>query len=134
MDAFEGDLEISWAPPKEDLFGPMTFVGVSSAGAVVGGIELWQNQRDRYWFLELLIRAQAPEYRGLGIDLAQAAMDWVLPFSTGAKYGVRVHAMTREPDAVRFWTRRLGRVPDFDDAFMRSPDYHFPAVGWVILA
>jgi NAD(P)-dependent dehydrogenase (short-subunit alcohol dehydrogenase family) len=107
-----------------------------SDGQVVAGVELWQQQRDRYWFLEMLIRDQARIYAGVGAEVAKAAIAWLSRFlrETGSPYGVRVHAMAQEERAVKFWTSLTGRGPDFDDAYQRAGEFRFPAVGWVIIA
>lgn len=126
--------ECSWAPSPEALFGPMTLTARSDA-QVVAGVELWQQPRDRYWFLEMLIRDQSPAYKGVGAQVARAAIAWVVQMATsGGTYGVRVHAMVREAGAVKFWTELMGREPDFDDAYQKTAKYFFPAVGWIILA
>jgi len=102
-----------------------------SEGRVVGGVYLFQNRRDQYWFLEVLIRNPASEYAGVGFDVVQAAARWWKRFaSTG--WQLRVHSMKREVRAVKWWTRYIGRPPDFEDAFLRTASYYFEAFGWVI--
>jgi hypothetical protein len=123
--------ETSWAP--QPLFGPLQTVGRAPTGAVVGGVELWQQQRDKFWFLEGLIRDQSDEYRGLGVDVVTAAIArWRSDFSANG-YGLRVHAMSSEKSAVRWWTRYLGREPNFSDAYVKSGVHRFDAVGWIIV-
>jgi GNAT superfamily N-acetyltransferase len=131
MDALESeDRVVSWAAPEDRQHGPYTFLA-RSEGRIVAGVELWQQQRDRYWFLEVLVRDQSPRYKGVGHELVDAALEWLAGVNRNG-YGVRVHAMAREDIAVRFWTRHLNREADFTDAFIRSRTFHFPAVGWVI--
>ncbi len=131
LSAIDGEREVSWAAPAESMAGPLTIVAVSDEDAVVAGVEMWQQQRDRFWFLEVLVRDQAPVYKGAGAAVANAAIAWLVGHSD---YGIRVHAMARETRAVAFWSRLLGRAPDFSDAFQRSRGFYFPAVGWVIRA
>jgi hypothetical protein len=102
-----------------------------SAGRVVGGVYLYQNRRDRFWFLEVLIRDQATEYEGVGLDVVEAAAAWWRRYGAQG-YQLRVHSMQRETKAVDWWIRYVGRPPDFTDAFIRNRSYDFPAVGWVI--
>jgi hypothetical protein len=140
MDAMEKPMthpgrECSWAAAPAFMAGPMTLVARFD-GEVIAGVELWRQDRDRFWFLEMLIRDQAPAYKGVGAEVAEAAIAWLWGYlkASGERYGVRVHAMTKEEGAVKFWTRLLGRDPDFDDAFQRTADFYFPAVGWIIEA
>src|SRR5258708_26289788 len=86
--------ECSWRPELERLGGPLPTTAVSG-GRVVGGVYLFQNQRDRYWFLEVLIRDQAPEYRGVGIEVVEAAVAW-WKSNAADRYQLRVHSMQRE--------------------------------------
>jgi hypothetical protein len=126
--------ESSWAPSPHELAGPLTQVALSD-GEVVAGVELWQNLRDRYWFLEGLIRNQDDKFRGAGRDVVAMALAWladVLP-NSGRRYGVRVHAMAKETDAVAWWTRYLRRGPDLDTAYMKTADFFFPAFGWILV-
>jgi hypothetical protein len=126
--------ECSWAPSPDELAGPLTQVALSD-GEVVAGVEIWQNLGDRFWFLEGLIRNQDDKFRGAGRDVVAMALAWlsdVLP-NSGRLYGVRVHAMARETDAIAWWTRYLGRTPDFDTAYMKTADFFFPAVGWILV-
>lgn len=138
MDALELPItdpsrECSWVAPPAQQFGPLTLTARSS-GRVIAGVELWQQQRDRYWFLEMLIRDQASDYAGAGRDVARAAVDWLQGFilEANSPYGIRVHAMSRETRAVNFWTKFLGRGPDSTKHFQRGGGFTFPAVGWII--
>jgi hypothetical protein len=126
--------ECSWAAPPELQAGPLTLIATAKH-QVVAGVELWQQLRDRYWFLEGLVRNQAPAYKGVGREVATAAMAYLFDVieGSGGRYGMRVHAMSREVGAVKFWTDLMNRKPDFEDAFMKTPDYLFPAVGWIIV-
>jgi len=119
----------SWAPPP--LHGPRTTLAMVGQ-KVIAGVELWQRRGPTSWFLENLIRDQAPEFKGVGRDVVEAAMRW-----WHATYGryiteVRVHAMAREPVAVRWWTDFLQRPPDYSGEFIQSGSMTFPAVGWVV--
>jgi hypothetical protein len=123
-------LECSWMADRKRVAGPLPIVAVV-CGQVVGGVYLLQNQRDGYWFMDNLIRDPADKYRGVGRDVVDAAVIWW--HAHGSKgYELRVHSMVREPEAVAWWTRYIGRPPDFRDAFMRARSLVFPAVGWVI--
>jgi hypothetical protein len=122
--------ECSWRPELQQYAGPIPTVAVS-ARRVVGGVYLFQNQRDHYWFLDVLIRDPADEYRGVGRDVVQAAVVWFKRYA-GDSWQLRVHSMKRETVAVDWWARFVGRPPDFADAFIRTPSYFFPAFGWVI--
>ncbi len=123
--------ETSWAAPPDQQYGPMTML-VRSEQRVVAGVELWHQHRDRYWFLENLVRDQSPEFKGVGHDVVDAALAWFVGIVRNC-YGLHVHAMAGEPVTVRFWTRQVGREPDFADAYIRSRTFHFPAVGWIIV-
>jgi hypothetical protein len=120
----------SWAP--QPLYGPLTTTAIS-AGGVAGGVELWERQKGQiYWFLENLIRDPSTAYKGVGVELVSSAIGW-----WRANYGryqteLRVHSILRENGAVQWWTRFLGRPPDFTDAFIRSRGFKFDAVGWII--
>lgn len=122
--------ECSWRPEPKRLAGPLPTVAIS-AGRVVGGVYLYQNRRDLYWFLEVLIRDPADEYRGVGFDVVQSAAAWWKRYASAGSQ-LRVHSMHREKTAVAWWTRYVGRSPDFADAFIRTPSYYFPAFGWLI--
>ena len=126
--------ECSWAANPDQLAGPLTQVALSD-GEVVAGVELWQNLRDRFWFLENLIRNQDERYRGVGSDVVSMAVAWLSEVirDSGRRYGLRVHAMAKEQGAVAWWTRYLGRGPDFDTAYMKVGDLVFPAFGWIIM-
>jgi hypothetical protein len=60
-----GDKQCSWAETPDELAGPLTEVAPED-GNVIAGVELFQNKRDRYWFLDGLIRNQDAKYRGAG--------------------------------------------------------------------
>jgi hypothetical protein len=122
--------ECSWRPEVDRYAGPLATVAVS-AGRVVGGVYLFQNQRDHYWFLDVLIRDPAAEYRGVGFDVVRGAASWFKQYAADG-WQLRVHSMTRETNAAAWWTRYVGRAPDFADAFIRTPKYFFPAFGWVM--
>lgn len=126
--------ECSWAAPENQQQGPWT-VRAMSNGQVIAGVELWMQHRDRYWFLEMLIRDQAATYAGVGREVAMSAIGWVsrLLEETRSPYGLRVHAMAREKRAVKFWTDLIGRQPDNTDHFQRGREFTFPAVGWLII-
>jgi hypothetical protein len=126
--------QCSWAANPNELAGRLTQVALSG-DAVVAGVELWQNQRDRYWFLEGLIRNQSRRFKGAGREVVSMAVAYVSDVikDSGRRYGLRVHAMSRELDAVAWWTRYVGRTPDFDTAYMRINDLVFSAVGWVLV-
>jgi len=121
----------SWAAPEDEQHGPYTFLA-RSEGRIVAGVQLWQQQRDRYWFLEMLVRDQSAKFSGVGHELVDAALEWLAGVNRNG-YGALVHAMAGEEIAVRFWTRHLRREADFADAFIQSGDFRFPAVGWVIV-
>ncbi len=123
--------ECSWAAEPARMYGPLSTVAMS-AGKVIGGVELWENQRDRFWFLELLVRDQASEFKGVGADLVRAAVGWWIDKYSPYGLSLRVHSMAREAGAVQWWTKYIGRQPDFADAFIRNADYLFSAVGWII--
>ena len=123
--------QCSWAPDPANLYGPLTTVAMS-AGKVIGGVELWHNYRDAFSFLEMLIRDQAPEFKGVGADLVRAAVSWWIANYASFGYELRVHSMVRETGAVGWWTRYMSRPSDFTDAFIRHGDFYFPAVGWII--
>ena len=127
--------EVSWAPPPGQLSHPWTQLAKDiNSGDVVAGIELYENRRDHFWFLEGLVRNPAPEFKGVGAAVVDAAIAWVMHFLDDIKSskGVRVHAMARDLGAVKWWTGYFGRPPDFTDAFVKTPSYHFPAVGWEV--
>jgi len=124
------NVECSWMGDRQRVAGPLAIVAVSG-GQVVGGVDLFQNQRDKYWFMDNLIRDPAPDYRGVGIDVVDAAKAWWNTHGSNG-YQLRVHSMVREAKAVAWWTRYVGRPPDFTDAFRRVRSYDFAAVGWVI--
>ena len=125
MDAFESpDRIASWAAPEDEQHGPYTFLARSES-RIVAGIELWQQQRERFWFLEMLVRDQSPRFKGVGHEVVNAALEWLAEMNRNG-YGVRVHAMAREDVAVRFWTRHLGREPDLTTGFIRSGGFFFP--------
>ena len=62
--------------PRTGSTGPYTFLA-RSEGRIIAGVELWQQQRDRYWFLEVLVRDQSPRYKGVGHELVDAALEWL---------------------------------------------------------
>ena len=126
--------ECSWAAPSDQQQGPWTLRAMAN-GQVIAGVELWMQHRDRYWFLEMLIRDQAPAYAGVGREVARNAFGWVSQYldATRSPYGLRVHAMAREVRAVNFWTGLIGREPDARNHFQRGRDFTFPAVGWTII-
>jgi hypothetical protein len=134
----ENGWECSWSAPPEALAGPATFVARLEDGELVAGVELWRQDRDRYWFLEGLIRNLDPAFKSAGFDIVNAALQWVErridESESESGYGVRVHAMSREATAVKFWSRYLDRRQDFGDAFIKTADYRFPALGWIIRA
>jgi len=120
--------ECSWAPPPEQLSWPHEFLA-KVGDQVVGGLALYKNTRDGYWFVENVIRDQRDTYRGVGRDLVRAALNFL--WSSGVRH-VRVHSLVAEPISGRYWRRLLGREPDFDDAYLRAGDFEFKAVGWII--
>ena len=122
--------ECSWRAGPELMAGPLPTIAVST-GHVVGGVYLWQNRRDGYWFFEVLIRDPAAEYRGVGFEVVKAAAAWWKRYASDG-WQLRVHSMQREAKAVAWWTRYVGRPPDFTDAFIRTRTYSFDAVGWTI--
>ncbi len=130
MDAFRG-ADVSWGAEPERMFGPLT-TEARVGGRVVGGVELWQQQRDEFWFLEAMIRDPAPEFKGVGADVLRATIEWWRVTYAGTGYGLRVHSMVREEAAASWWTWQIGRPPDFTDAFVRNSHHVFPAVGWIL--
>ena len=122
--------ECSWRPEPERVAGPLPTIAVSGE-RVVGGVYLMQNRRDGYWYLEVLIRDPAAKFRGVGFDVVEAAVAWWKRYASDG-WQLRVHSMKREARAVDWWTRYVGRPPDFEGAFIRTRSYFFPAVGWVI--
>ena len=125
------EADVSWAADEHQMAGPLTTVARVD-GRVVAGIELWHQRHDRFWFLEGLIRDQAQEFRGVGIDLFHAVFSWWMQNFGDEGEPLKVHSMVRERDAVRWWTRRIGRPPDFIDAYIESGNYRFEAVGWIL--
>jgi GNAT superfamily N-acetyltransferase len=124
------DRQTSWVPSPDVLYGPKTLVA-RAQGQIIAGIELWQQQRDRYWFLEGLIRDPASQFRGVGHELVDSAIGWFDRVNVNS-YGLRVHSMVREAAAVRFWTQHFQRDPDFTGAFVRWRGFDFRVVGWII--
>ncbi len=132
LDAQIDGAEVSWAAESDRMFGPLTTVARIGGGEVIGGVELWQQQRDKFWFLEGLIRNPAAEFKGVGIDLFQSAFRWWMENFADFGEPLKVHSMVREESAVRWWTWQIGRDPDFTDAYIRNGDYYFEAVGWIL--
>jgi len=123
--------KVSWVPPKKKLFGPVTFVAISG-DRVIGGVDLYQNQRDGYWFLEQMIRDQAPGFHGVGKPLYDAAVAWLVSTLQGGYFELRVHSLNKEQRSLRFWTNYVfQRSPDFRDAFVKSRGKTFDAVYWI---
>jgi hypothetical protein len=119
--------ECSWAPPPEQLSWPHEF-NAKVGAQVVGGLALYKNLRDGYWFVENVIRDQSDAYKGVGQDLVRAALTFL--WSSGVTH-VRVHSLVPEQRSGRYWRWLLGREPDFD-AYLRAGDFEFKAVGWII--
>jgi hypothetical protein len=120
----------SWAP--RPLHGPRTtlaFVGER----VVGGAELFQRQNRPSWFLDNLVRDPSPEFKGVGREVAQAAIGWwlVLNRHRHLDQPLRVHAMVREKHAWDWWAWFFNRPPDFSGAFVEARGLRFDAVGWI---
>ena len=119
--------ECSWAPPPEQLSWPHEF-NAKVGAQVVGGLALYKNLRDGYWFVENVIRDQSDAYKGVGQDLVRAALTFL--WSSGVTH-VRVHSLVPEQRSGLYWRWLLGREPDFD-AYLRAGDFEFKAVGWII--
>ncbi len=126
--------ECSWAAPDDMQGGPWTFVARSDDGQVIAGVELLPQKRDRFWYLDMLVRDQAWNYKGVGAAIANKAIGWLMRETEAGPCGVRLHAMERERRLVDWWNELLVQQPDFRDAFVRTADHHFPAVGWIIRA
>jgi hypothetical protein len=131
MDAQVTGAEISWAAEPSRMFGPLT-TAARAEDKVIGGLEVWHQQRDRFWFLEGLIRDQAPEFKGVGADMYRATLQWWIDTFAGFGDPLKVHSMVREEGAVGWWTTQIGRPPDFTDAFIKNDPYYFEAVGWIL--
>lgn len=114
---------------------PSAFVARSDDGRVIAGVEIWKQIGDRFCYLDLLVRDQAQEYRGVGKEVALEAIGWLMRQTEEGPYGVRVHAMAREERLVEWWSDEVLRMPpNIHDAFVRTADHYFPAVGWIIRA
>jgi hypothetical protein len=120
--------ECSWAPPAEQLSWPNQFEA-KVGDQVVGGLALYKNLRDGYWFVDNVIRDQNDAYKRVGRDLVRAAL--AVLWSRGVLH-VRVHSLVLEEKSGRYWRWLLARGPDFDDASLRAGDFEFKAVGWII--
>lgn len=120
----------SWAP--QPLHGPRTTLAVVGA-KVVGGAELFQRQNPPSWFLDNLVRDPSPEFKGVGREVAEAAIGWwlVLNRYRHLDQPLRVHAMVRETHARDWWTRFFKRPPDFTGAYVEARGLRFDAVGWI---
>jgi hypothetical protein len=81
--------ECSWAAPEEMLSKPWTFVARSNDDRVIAGVEIVQQKRDSFCFLDLLVRDQAPEYKGAGKEVALEAIGWLMRQTEEGPYGVR---------------------------------------------
>jgi hypothetical protein len=119
--------ECSWVPSPEQLSWPNEFKA-KVGEQVVGGLALYKNLRDGYWFVENVIRDQGAAYKGVGRDLVRAAL--TVLWSKGVTH-VRVHSLVPEQRSGRYWRRLLGREPDFD-AYLRAGGFEFMAIGWII--
>ena len=119
----------SWAPVGTKLYGPLTVTAVSK-GRVVAGVELWQQQRDRFWYLEDLVRDQVPEFKGAGRDVVEAARYWWLANLAVNDYQLRVYAI--EPGGIDWWADYTHRPPDLTGEHMRCGAFNFSAVGWIL--
>ena len=129
--------ECSWSAPEDMQTAPWTFVARSHDNRVIAGVEILQQKRDRFWFVDMLVRDQAPIYQGVGRAVALDAIEWLKGQSDGRPhaYGVRVHAMKRETRLVDWWSEEiLHKQPDIHDAFVRTADHYFAAVGWIVRA
>jgi hypothetical protein len=138
MDALtDPKAECSWSAPDDMQTAPWTFVARSDENPVIGGVEIYQQKRDRFWYLDMLVRDQAPAYEGVGLTVAREAIGWLMRETESGphKYGVRVHAMERERRLVEWWSNEvLHMQPTIHDAFVRNGDHHFAAVGWIVRA
>jgi hypothetical protein len=119
----------SWAPPP--LHGPRTTLAFLDKH-VISGVELWQRKEPTGWFLDNLIRDQAPEFKGVGREVVENAMGWWASQFRRLDQPLRVHAMVREPGAVKWWTTFMNRPHDFSGAFVRAHGLKFDAVGWIV--
>ena len=120
----------SWAPPP--LHGPRTTLALIG-DRVVGGAELFQRQNPPSWFLDNLVRDPSPEFKGVGREVAQAAIGWWLSLNRFRHLDqpLRVHAIVREAHAVAWWTRFFNRAPDLPDEYVKAHGLRFDAVGWI---
>src|SRR5438445_12051308 len=126
--------ECSWAP-KGILHGPSTYIAWSSGDRVIAGVEIWQQMRDRFYYLDMLVRDQAPAYKGVGVVVARKAIGLLMRQTEETPFGVRLHAMKKEERLVDWWSDEvLYMQPNIDDAFVRTADHYFPAVGWLLRA
>jgi hypothetical protein len=138
MDAMtDPNAECSWSAPDDMQSAPWTFVALSDEDRVVAGVEIYQQKRDRFWYLDMLVRDQAPAYEDVGRIVALKALGWLMRETEEGPhaYGVRVHAMKRERRLVEWWSDEvLYMQPNIHDAFVRNGAYHFAAVGWIVRA
>jgi hypothetical protein len=121
----------SWAAPTNQLFGPLP-IAARVENRLIAGVDLWQQQRDHYWFISDLIRDQSPQFTGVGREIVEMAIMWWTHRLARTGYGLRVFAMTREAGAVTWWTEFLKRRPDLTRESTKSRGYVFGAVGWVL--
>lgn len=123
--------DVSWVPPKNQLAGPLTFVAIAG-DRVIGGVELYQNQRDGYWFLDSMIRDQAPSFHGVGKSLYDTAVAWLVNKLQGGYFELRVHSLNGEQRSLQFWTKYVfHRPPDRRGAFVMSRGKRFDAAYWI---
>ena len=121
----------SWAAPMNQMFGPVPIVA-RMENRLIAGVDLWQQQRDRYWFISDLVRDQSAQFTGVGREIVEVSIMWWADRLAKTGYGLRVFAMTREVGAVKWWTDFLKRPPDLTKESTKSRSFVFGAVGWVL--
>jgi hypothetical protein len=121
----------SWTAPMNQQFGPLPIVA-RVENRLIAGVDLWQQQRDHFWFISDLIRDQSPQFTGVGQEIVEMAIMWWTERLARTGYGLRVFAMTREAGAVKWWTDFLKRPPDLLMESTKSRGFVFGAVGWVL--
>jgi hypothetical protein len=121
----------TWVAPDDQQFGPVPIVA-RLGERLIAGVDLWQQKRDRYWFISDLIRDQAPQFKGVGRDLVEVAIMWWASRFARTGWGLRVFAMTPEAGAVKWWTDFLKRPADLTGESTKARGFVFGAVGWVL--
>jgi hypothetical protein len=100
----------SWAAPMQEQFGPVPTIA-RDGKRVIAGLDMWQQQRDRYWFIADLVRDRSIQYRDVGRDVVESSLMWWTSQFARSGYGLCTFAMNQETSAVEWWTRFLNRGP-----------------------